>query len=160
MKQRMGWVGAMACTAAMLMSGRPLIGANGRDGANDPGERRQCSNASLKGAYGFLDNHTAVPAGTPFTALGRWHFDGKGNFTNTLTFNINGTVTHGADAGPYTVNADCTGTIFIVGGTGTDEIVLVNGGQEFYSLNTSLPQGFPSLVTTFSVAKKQFSDDR
>ena len=113
----------------------------------------------MKGAYGFLDSHTAVPAGTPFTILGRWHFDGKGNFTNTLTFNDNGTVTHGADAGPYTVNADCTGTIFILGGTGTDEIVLVNGGKEFYSLNTSLPEGFPSIVTTFSVAKKQFPDD-
>lgn len=118
-----------------------------------------CSNASLKGAYGFLDSHTAVPDGTPFTVLGRWHFDGMGNFTNTLTFNVNGTVTHGEDAGSYTVNADCTGTIFILGGMGTDEIVLVNGGQEFYSVNTSLPQGFPSLVTTFSVAKKQFPDD-
>jgi len=155
----MGWVAAAACAAAMVMGGAQLMGANGRAGPDDRGERRQCSNASLKGAYGFLDSHTAVPAGTPFTALGRWHFDGKGNFTNTLTFNINGTVTHGADAGPYTVNTDCTGTIFIVGGTGTDEIVLVDGGKEFYSLNTSLPEGFPSLVTTSSVAKKQFPDD-
>lgn len=132
-------------------------------GAVPNAQAGECSNASLKGAYGFLDSHTAVLTGTPFTVLGRWHFDGKGNFTNTLTFNDNGTVTRGADAGPYTVNADCTGTIFIVGGTGTDEIVLVNGGREFYSLNTSLPQGFPSrLVTTFSVATKQFprKDDK
>jgi hypothetical protein len=128
-------------------------------GAVPNAQAGECSNASLKGAYGFLDSHTAVPAGTPFTVLGRWNFDGKGNFTATVTFNINGTVTHGTDAGPYTVNADCTGTIFIVGGTGTHEIVLVNGGQEFYSLNTSLPEGFPSLVTTFSVAKKQSPDD-
>ena len=54
-----------------------------------------------------------VPAGTPFAALGRWNFDGKGNFTNTLTFNDNGTVTHADDFGPYTVNADCTGQIGI-----------------------------------------------
>ena len=52
----------------------------------------QCSNASLEGAYGFLDVHTLVPAGTPFVGLGRWHFDGKGNFTNTFTSNDNGTV--------------------------------------------------------------------
>ena len=116
---------------------------------------RQCSNASLKGAYGFLDGHTLVPAGTPFTALGRWNFDGKGNFTNTLTINDNGTVTHVNDFGPYTVNADCTGKIFILGGTGTVEIVLVDGGKEFYAL----PTNPSSSVTLFSVAKKQFPDD-
>ena len=156
MKLRMGWVGAMACAAAVVMSGAPLIGASGRDGADERGERRQCSNASLKGAYGFLDAHTLAPAGTPFTSLGRWNFDGKGNFTNTLTFNDNGTVTHVNDFGPYTVNADCTGKIFIIGGTGTVEIVLVDGGKEFFSLATN-PS---SLVCTSCVAKKQFPDDR
>jgi hypothetical protein len=116
---------------------------------------QQCSNASLRGAYGFLDSHTVVPAGTPFAALGRWNFDGKGNFTITLTINDNGTVTHVSDSGPYTVNADCTGRIFILGGTGTVEIVLVDGGKEFYELATN-PS---SLVNSFSVAKKQFPDD-
>ena len=118
-------------------------------------QAEQCSNASLKGAYGFLDVHTVVPAGTPFTALGRWNFDGKGNFTNTLTFNDNGTVTHATDSATYTVNADCTGKIFIIGGTGTLEIVLVDGGKEFYSLATN-PS---SIVSTVNVAKKQFPDD-
>jgi hypothetical protein len=124
-------------------------------GAVPNAQARQCSNASLKGAYGFLDSHTAVPARTPFTTLGRWNFDGKGNFTNTLTFNDNGTVTHGNDFGPYTVNADCTGKIFILGGTGTIEIVLVDGGKEFYGIATN-PS---SIVVLFSVAKKQFPDD-
>ena len=114
-----------------------------------------CSNASLKGAYGFLDSHTLVPAGTPFVALGRWSFDGKGNFTNTITFNDNGTVRHEDDFGPYNVKADCTGTIFIIGGAGSVEIVLVDGGNEFYGVATN-----PSfLVVTSSVAKKQFPDD-
>jgi hypothetical protein len=124
-------------------------------GAVPNAQARQCSNASLKGAYGFLDSHTAVPAKTPFTALGRWNFDGKGNFTNILTFNDNGTVTHLNDFGTYTVNADCTGKIFTLGGTGTIEIVLVDGGKEFYSL----PTNPSSIVSTFSVAKKQFPDD-
>src|ERR1700694_4166039 len=103
-------------------------------GAVPNAQAGQCSNASLNGAYGFFDGHTVVPAGTPFTALGRWNFDGKGNFTNTVTFNDNSTVTHGNDFGPYTVNADCTGKIFILGGTGTVEIVLVDGGKEVYEL--------------------------
>ena len=123
-------------------------------GAVPNAQAGQCSNASLKGAYGFLDSHTVVPARTPFTALGRWNFDGKGNFTNTVTFNDNGTVTHGNDSGPYTVNADCTGKIFILGGTGTVEIVLVDGGNEFYSLRTDpLTE-----VSLFSANKKQFPD--
>src|SRR3989442_8893415 len=92
-------------------------------GAVPNAQAGQCSNASLKGAYGFLDAHTVVPAGTPFTALGRWNFDGKGNFTSTATFNDNGTVTHINDFGPYTVHADCTGQIGILEGTGTIEIV-------------------------------------
>jgi len=124
-------------------------------GAVPNAEARKCSNATLTGAYGFLDSHTVVPAGTPFAALGRWNFDGKGHFTITLTINDNGTVTHINDSGRYTVNADCTGKIFILGGTGTVEIVLVDGGKEFYELATN-PS---SLVNSFSVAKKQFPDD-
>src|SRR6266852_2871036 len=124
-------------------------------GAVPNAQARQCSNATLTGAYGFLDSHTLVPAGTPFAALGRWSFDGKGNFTNTLTINDNGTVTHINDSGPYTVNADCTGKIFILGGTGTVEIVLVDAGKEFYSL----PTNPSSIVSRFSVAKKQFPDE-
>src|SRR5882724_3069282 len=73
-------------------------------GAVPNAQARQCSNASLKGAYGFLDVHTVRPAGTPLTALGRWNFDGKGNFTNTLTINDNGTVTQVSDSAHYTVN--------------------------------------------------------
>jgi hypothetical protein len=118
-------------------------------------QARQCSNASLKGAYGFLDAHVLLPAGTPFTAIGRWKFDGKGTFTNTLTLNDNGTVTHASDSGSYTVNDDCTGAISIMGGAGSVEIVIVNGGNEFYELVTN-PS---SIVSTFSVAKKQFPDD-
>jgi len=124
-------------------------------GAVPNAQAQQCSNASLKGAYGFFEAHTVVPAGTPFTILGRFDFDGKGNFTTTLTINNNGTVTHANDSAHYTVNADCTGKIFILGGTGTLEIVLVDGGKEFYALATN-PS---SAVITFSVAKKQFPDD-
>ena len=64
-------------------------------------------------------------------------------------------MTHASDFGLYTVNADCTGKIGILGDTGTIEIVLVDGGKEFYELVTN-PS---SLVITFSVAKKQFPDD-
>ena len=46
-------------------------------GAVPNAQARQCSNASLKGAYGFLDTQTVVPAGTPFAALGRSNSTGR-----------------------------------------------------------------------------------
>jgi len=116
---------------------------------------QECSNASLKGAYGFFSGQTAVPARTPLAALGRSNFDGKGNFTSTVTLNNNGTATQIHDFGPYTVNADCTGKIGILGGIGTIEIVLVDSGKEFYQLQTE-----PSaIVFLFTVAKKQSPDE-
>jgi hypothetical protein len=120
-------------------------------GDHDP----ECSNRSLKGAYGFFRGETAAFVKTPLAAIGRANFDGKGNFTTVVTFNDNGTVTQIKDFGPYTVNADCTGTIGILGGTGTVEIVLVDSHKEFYQLQT-VPS---AIVFQFSVAKKQSADD-
>ena len=117
-------------------------------------KKADCSNASLQGGYGFLHGQTVVPAGTPFAALGRWNFDGKGKFTNTLTINDNGTVARIKDSGTYTVDTDCTGKIIILGGTGTIDIVLVDGGNEFYTLRAD-----PNTeVGLFSANKKQFPD--
>ena len=100
-----------------------------------------------------------VSCDTVNNALYWYENDGKGNFTNAVTLNDNGTVTHLNDFGTYTVNADCTGKIGILGGTGTIEIVLVDGGKEFYGSATDPGPLFPSrFVTFFSAAKKQFPD--
>ena len=110
-----------------------------------------CSNASLRGGYGGFTEALILPARTPRSILHRFVFDGAGHFTIALTFNDNGTVTHATDAGPYTVNADCTGKIVTNGGTGTIETVLVDGGNEFYSLRTDPP----SILFQYDVNKKQ-----
>jgi hypothetical protein len=73
-----------------------------------------------------------------------------------LTFNDNGKVSRVTDAGTYSVNADCTGKLITNGGTGTVEIVLVDGGKEFYQLRTSPSTG---ALYRFNVAKKQLPDD-
>ncbi len=121
-------------------------------GAVAHAQSRTCSNAMLQGAYGSTVGMIVVPAGTPRAVLLRFSFDGKGNFTNNLTMNDNGTVIHTSDFGTYTVNPDCTGTIYTNGGTRTVEIVLVDGGNEFYSIRTN-----PSnLVFISHAAKKIF----
>src|SRR5215471_526365 len=63
--------------------------------AND----QACSNASLKGSYGFYGTGFNVPAGTPRVTLNRETYDRNGNWTNTVTINNNGTVIHLNDFG-------------------------------------------------------------
>lgn len=117
---------------------------------------RSCTNAILQGGYGSSVGMVVAPAGTPRAVLIHIVFDGAGHFTNTVTINDNGVVTHAADSGTYTINPDCTGTIFTNGGTKTVEIVLVDGGNEFYSIRTDPA----NLVFLFNSAKKQFPDNK
>jgi hypothetical protein len=113
---------------------------------------RVCSNAILQGGYGSSVGMIVHPAETPRAVLLRFSFDGKGNFTNSVTLNDNGTVIHSTDFGSYTVNPDCTGTIFTNGGTKKVEIVVVDAGNEFYSIRTDPAD----LVFIFNAAKKIF----
>ena len=118
-----------------------------------------CSNATLRGAYGMSLGTILVPPlgmGTPRGVLGRIVFDGKGSYSAAFTINTNGTVTHITDVGTYVVNADCTGSIFATVAKGTIEIVVVDGGREFYQLRTD-PAG---VVVLFNAAKKQLPSDK
>src|SRR5215469_11224058 len=99
-----------------------------------PSAQAGCTNATLHGAYGFFASVTLLPAGTPRSILGVLSFDGKGTFTATLEFNTDGTISNPTDSGPYIVNADCTGQLITNGGTGIVDIVIVDGGKEFYQL--------------------------
>jgi hypothetical protein len=116
---------------------------------------RECSNATLQGAYGFTAGSIIVPNGTPRSAIVLWRFDGKGNFTNVITQNNNGNIIHATDAGTYAVNADCSGKIFTDGSTRTIEILVVNAGMEFYSVRTDPP----TMIFLFNAAKKIFPND-
>jgi hypothetical protein len=113
---------------------------------------RTCSNAILQGGYGSSVGMIVHPAETPRAVLLRFSFDGKGNFTANVTINDNGTVIHAPDSGSYAINPDCSGTIFTNGGTRKVEIVIVDAGNEFYSIRTDPAD----LVFLFNAAKKIF----
>jgi hypothetical protein len=115
-----------------------------------------CSDASLRGGYGIFADEILLPAGTRRSTLARIAFDGAGKYSVALTFDDEGKVTHATDAGTYIVNPDCTGKLITNGGKGTVEIVLVDGGKEFYQLRTS-----PSTTALyrFNVATKQLPDE-
>ena len=120
-----------------------------------PSAQAGCTNATLQGAYGLFASVTILPAGTPRSILGVLSFDGKGTFTAKLTVNIDGVISYVTDTGPYNVNADCTGQLITNGGTGTVDIVIVDGGKEFYQLRTNPPTTF----FQFNSAKKQIPDE-
>ena len=132
--------------SALLFAGMFLSGVAAH------AQGRTCSNTIIQSGYGSSVGMIVHPAETPRAVLLRFSFDGKGNFTNSVTLNDNGTVIHSTDFGSYTVNPDCTGTIFTNGGTKKVEIVVVDAGNEFYSIRTDPAD----LVFLFNAAKKIF----
>ena len=75
----------------------------------------ECSNASIKGAYGLSCEGTVVGVG-PLAVIGVFTADGKGNGSEVETISFNGVITTGATfTVTYTVNADCTGSFVSTG---------------------------------------------
>lgn len=119
-----------------------------------------CSNASLRGTYGFHGFATVVSPGSPGTPraiIGVFTLDGRGTWNASLTVNDNGIVTKlppATQPGTYLVNPDCTGTLFPSTG-GSIEIVVVDGGREFYQMRTA-----PASVVLYGTTKKVSPDDK
>lgn len=91
-----------------------------------------------------------VPAGTPFRSVARFTFDGQGNWFDSFTQNDNGTIIRGTHSGTYTVNPDYTGTLFGDAGQPIFDLLLVDGGKEFYSVRVD-----PANRVLTGIAKKQ-----
>lgn len=110
------------------------------------GERRECSNASLQGSFGFSATGTLLalppPFAGPFAEIGRQTFDGNGNTDATATLSANGNIVKGVTAqGTYVVNPDCTGsmTIYILPFRSTADLdfVIDDDGTELRAIVTN-----------------------
>src|SRR5437667_377300 len=103
-----------------------------------------CSLASFRGAYGVLVAGFFQQAGTtvaslPNTTIGLLTADGAGGFSGTsFTGSFNGTIQPAATvAGTYTVNPDCTGSLFATGSNGgTINFVIVARGSQLLAIST------------------------
>ncbi len=70
----------------------------------------QCSNASIKGSYGFSCEGTVVGVG-PIAVVALFTADGNGKGSAIETTSLNGEITTEVPfTVSYTVNADCTGS--------------------------------------------------
>jgi hypothetical protein len=105
-----------------------------------------CSNASLNGSYGL---HASGNIGlVPFSAVGRFVFDGNGNLHGTLWQRVNNKNVVETLTGTYSVNSVCvvTDTWHLSGGESTTHIsIIVDNGTGYVILNNTSPS--PSNVS-------------
>jgi hypothetical protein len=116
--------------------------------AQQPDDWKRCSNETLRGSYGGTIAGTRPAPSVITGGLGSpgqleqavgiilWAFDGRGNFTQTLSGKgtISGPILDLHVSGTYSVNPDCTATVKpIVPGLPPSELrmVIVDGGKEF-----------------------------
>jgi hypothetical protein len=98
-------LGRLLAVPALLLGLTAMASATDNNG---------CSNASLKGDYGYAVTGTSVtiPPIGPVAFLGKITLDGKGNFTGSANGSIAGIIlTDMPIPGTYSIASDCTGTL-------------------------------------------------
>ncbi len=113
---------------------------------------RRCSNSTLAGKFAHKGDGV-VPGGpppapmVPFATLSLISFDPAGTLTNDATNSLNGNVFTGNTTGTYSVESNCKGTMSILIPVPpfqlNFDIVVVDGGEEFYAIST-VPSVFTS----------------
>lgn len=110
---------------------------------DDHDRKSQCTNASLRGTYGFVARGTTLagsplPAALqgPFASGGVSTFDGQGNVFLTSTSSFNGVIQPVEVRGTYQVNSDCSYTSQAENGIAF-RAVIVDGGRELLILQTT-----------------------
>ena len=145
MQKRFTWVAVLstAIVIAPLYHARKVQAALSVSNVHGPG----CSVASLKGAYAFRRTGVNNVVGGPIAQIGIDVFNGDG--TRGLirsTRSTNGEIRDWTDSPPsgsYTIDPDCTGSIFDADGNKTNNLVVLDGGKRFFLLSVT-----PETITT------------
>lgn len=158
--RRMRFLGR-AIPVAMATLGAAILALSlpGGATAQDEGRGRACSNATLRGDYGFVVSgiRGAGPGLTEsFVGTGLRTYDGHGAFTHVDSAHgqITGAARDREASGTYEVNANCTGTaMMIVPGLSfliETSFVIVDRGRE---VNEAVMSPQPNLVTAIAHRK-------
>lgn len=122
--------------------------------AKDPGRKRGCDLATIKGTYGIQMSGTrpSTPGGPLETVIGVVirRYDGMGQLEqiDNIKGSITGWVEDRPGSGTYTVDENCSGVAIFMPGPNIlleERFVIVNDGDEIRSM-TSVPP--PVMVTT------------
>jgi hypothetical protein len=95
-------------------------------------QESRCDNRNLTGAFGFKINGSN-PAVGPYSFVGRFVADGKGNVTGGGIQSVNGDISRPSFTGAYAVETDCTGEVVLAfsgGGTATLQFVIEADGTQ------------------------------
>jgi len=96
-------------------------------------EGEECTAASFEGTYAYRDTGFNTDFG-PFAGVGIFISDGQGNLSGNGTISRNGEISQAPFERTYSVNPDCTGTVF-TNGVLVGNFVLYRGGREYFSIN-------------------------
>ena len=103
-------------------------------GAEEASAGGACSVRSLNGTYGFYRTGRGAFGG-PLVGQGVASFDGAGNWSAVVNNVRDGDVSLGEEfAGTYSVEADCSGVLF-VDGAALERIAIVDHGKSYYAIN-------------------------
>jgi hypothetical protein len=107
--------------------------------AQENDEQKGCSNASVKGTYGFY--RTGTTSVGPLAAMGLVTFDGTGAHSPARqTIRRNGVTVRDLFAdpaldGPYEIDPDCAGRLLNFDGSVAGHLVVVDGGKEIFNIS-------------------------
>jgi len=111
---------------------------------------RPCSNATLKGTFGFYRTGIIQFGSGGLSAVGILTFDGKGNASVVQSVSRNGDFSYDEEGSfTYELNPDCTGKGFNDGVEFT-RIVVVDGGRGFYIFSESAGNSVHGVGTKIS----------
>ena len=135
--RRTAWVVMAAVTAAVVVGGAGISGADGQENG-DRGRAKPCSEATVRGDYGIqIQGTRPAPGGVIESVIGivLRNYDGHGSFSqvSNVKGSVTGTVPDSQGVGTYEVNADCTGVVRFQPAPGVlleERLVIVDNGRE------------------------------
>jgi hypothetical protein len=103
--------------------------------AVSPAAAATCSNASLKGVFGYV--HGRPGANSAAVTVGQLTLNGQGKITSgSWTESLNGSISAGTTTGKYSIAKTCTGTLTLNGESdATDHYnIYVNAGGKMFQM--------------------------
>ena len=149
--RRTAWVVMAAVTAAVVVGGAGISGADGQENG-DRGRAKPCSEATVRGDYGIqIQGTRPAPGGAIESVIGvvLRNYDGHGSFSqvSNVKGSVTGTVPDSQGVGTYEVNADCTGVVRFQPAPGVlleERLVIVDNGRE---IRTAVMVPTPVMIT-------------
>lgn len=141
----------LTLSGIVFFVGLSTSGADPKEPVQAQASARRCTEASLKGQFGYSYSGKVQGFGE-VAAVGPIDFDGSGNTSATYSVNLGGSNFLGSFTGTYTVSDDCTGTITLslplLGVSSHGRFIIVNKGKDAFFMGTD------DGVTVTGVARK------